>query len=62
MAGGVPFGLAVWLLADELALPVLGLSQPPTRQDCVTHTYALASHCIYGLTTEGMRRLVRQWL
>jgi uncharacterized membrane protein YagU involved in acid resistance len=61
-ARGVPFGLAVWLLADELATPALGLSQPPTRQDCVTHTYALASHCVYGLTTECTRRFVRQWL
>lgn len=59
---GVPFGLAVWLLADELATPALGLSQPPTRQDRVTHAYALTSHCVYGLTTECMRRLVRQWL
>jgi uncharacterized membrane protein YagU involved in acid resistance len=61
-AGGVPFGLAVWLLADELATPALGLSQPPTRQDRVTHVYALTSHCIYGLATEGTRRWVRQWL
>jgi len=61
-AGGVLFGLAVWLLADELATPALGLSQPPTRQDRLTHTYALASHCVYGLTTECTRRLVRQWL
>jgi hypothetical protein len=61
-AGGIPFGLAVWLLADELATPALGLSQSPTRQDRVTHTYALASHCVYGLTTECTRRLVRQWL
>ena len=61
-AGGVPFGVAVWLLADELATPALGLSQPPTRQDRETHTYALVSHCIYGLTTECTRRLVRQWL
>lgn len=61
-AGGVPFGLAVWLLADELATPALGLSQPPTRQDRLTHTYALTSHCIYGLMTEYTRRLVRQWL
>jgi uncharacterized membrane protein YagU involved in acid resistance len=61
-AGGVPFGLAVWLLADELALPALGLSQPPTRQDLATHTYALVAHGVYGLTTEYTRRLVRQWL
>ena len=61
-AGGVPFGLAVWLLADELAVPALGISQPPARQDRATHTYALVSHCVYGLTTEYTRRLARQWL
>jgi uncharacterized membrane protein YagU involved in acid resistance len=61
-AGGVPFGLAVWLLADELAVPALGLSQPPTRQDLTTHTYALVAHGVYGLTAEYTRRLVRQWL
>ena len=62
MAGGVPFGLAVWLLADELALQALGLSQPPTRQTLATHTYAFASHCVYGLTTECTRRVVRRVL
>jgi putative membrane protein len=61
-AGGVSFGLAVWLLADELAMPALGLSQPPTRQDLATHTFALLSHCVYGFTTEDTRRLIRQWL
>jgi len=61
-AGGIPFGLAVWLLADELAVPALGLSQPPRHQDLATHTYALVAHCVYGLTTEYTRRFVRQWL
>ena len=61
-ASGVPFGLAVWLLADELALPALGLSQPPTCCALSTHPYALVSHCVYGFTTECTRRLVRQWL
>jgi hypothetical protein len=60
-ACGVPFGLAVWLLADELALPALGLAQPPRRQNPATHTYALIAHGIYGLTTEHTRRFVRQW-
>jgi putative membrane protein len=62
MGGGVPFGLAVWLLADELALPAVGLSQPPTRQALATHTYAFASHCVYGLATECARRVVRRVL
>ena len=61
-AGGLPFGVAVWLLADELATPALGFSQPPRGQDVATHVYALVAHGIYGLTTEYTRRLVRQWV
>jgi Protein of unknown function (DUF1440) len=56
---GVLFGVAVWLLADEIAVPALGLSKPPAHQDLSTHTYALASHSIYGLTTELARRCIR---
>ncbi|MGE3541158.1 MAG: DUF1440 domain-containing protein [Candidatus Tectimicrobiota bacterium] len=59
---GVPFGLTVWLLADEVAVPLLGLSQPPTRQERSVHAYALVSHCVYGLATECTRRLVRRCL
>jgi uncharacterized membrane protein YagU involved in acid resistance len=61
-ARGVPFGMAVWLLADELAVPALGLSKPPTRQAGLTHVYAVAAHGVYGLTTELTRRLVRRCL
>jgi Protein of unknown function (DUF1440) len=61
-AMGVPFGMAVWLLADELAVPAIGLSKPPAQQDLSTHTYALVSHSMYGLTTELARRCIRWWV
>lgn len=56
---GLPFGTAVWLLADEAAVPALGLSKGPTEYPLSTHAYALASHFVYGLTTELVRRGVR---
>lgn len=59
LGAGVPFGTAVWLIADEAALPVLGLSKSPTEFPLSTHAYALASHFVYGLTTEIVRRTVR---
>src|SRR5689334_18989705 len=31
-AFGVPFGIAVWLVAHAVAVPAMGLSEPPTRQ------------------------------
>ncbi|HEX5083627.1 MAG TPA: DUF1440 domain-containing protein [Blastocatellia bacterium] len=59
---GLPFGAAVWLIADELIVPALGLSKPPAAYPLSTHAYALASHLVYGLSTEMMRRAVRRAL
>jgi len=59
---GLPFGAAFWLTADEVAVPLLGLSKGPRAYPVSTHAYALASHLVYGLTTEISRRAVRQVL
>jgi len=59
---GLPFGAAVWLGADEVAVPALGLAQPPTESPATVHAKALAAHAVYGLTTEAVRRLVRRVL
>ena len=61
-ATGVPFGAAFWLLADEISVPLLGLSKGPTEYPVSTHAYALASHLVYGATAELSRRAVRQIL
>jgi putative membrane protein len=59
---GLPFGAAFWLVADETAVPLLGLSKAPTEYPLSTHAYALASHFVYGLTAEVVRRAVRNAL
>ncbi len=59
---GLPFGAAFWLLADEISVPLLGLSKGPTEYPPSTHAYALASHLVYGLTAEVTRRAVRSAL
>jgi hypothetical protein len=56
---GLPFGVAFWILADETAVPLLGLSKGPTEYPVSTHAYALASHLVYGLTAELVRRGLR---
>jgi len=61
-AAGVPFGAAFWLLADEISVPLLGLSKGPAEYPVSTHAYALASHLVYGATAELSRRAVRQIL
>jgi putative membrane protein len=59
---GLPFGAVVWLAADEGVVPLLGLSKAPTEYPLSTHAYSLASHFVYGLTTEAVRRAVRRAL
>src|SRR5260370_12490122 len=53
---GLPFGTVFWLVVDEAAVPLLGLSEGPTENPVSTHFYALASHLVYGLTTAVLRR------
>ena len=61
-AAGLPFGAGFWLLADEISVPLLGLSKGPTEYPVSTHVYSLASHLVYGVTAELSRRAVRQVL
>ena len=59
---GVPFGAAFWMLVDEGALSLLGLTKGPTAYPISTHAYALASHVVFGLTAEVVRSSVRRAL
>lgn len=59
---GIPFGVTFWVVVDEGALPLLGLAQGPTAYPLSTHVYALASHLVFGLTTEVVRSAVRRAL
>lgn len=59
---GVPFGAALFVGADEVALPLLKLSKGPKAYPLSTHLYGLSSHIVYGLTIELVRRGVRRAL
>src|ERR1700749_5058660 len=48
---GTAYGSTVWALADEIAVPALGLSAPISKTPAGSHAKALASHLVYGLTT-----------
>ena len=56
---GLPFGAVFWLVVDEGAVPLLGLSEGPMAYPLSVHAYALSSHFVYGLTAEVVRRAVR---
>jgi uncharacterized membrane protein YagU involved in acid resistance len=62
---GLPFGIAVWLDAHVVAVPALGLAQPPTRRPLGPEAEELGLHLVYGATTEIFRRLMSggiRWL
>ena len=56
--GGIPFGATVWLVADEIGVPLSGLSKRPTEYPLSTHVSAFATHLVYGAATEGVRKLL----
>ncbi len=53
---GIPFGVAVWAAADEVAVPAAGLSKPSTEAPPSTHAYSFLSHIVFGAALEGSRR------
>ena len=61
-AAGLPFGAAVWLIADEGVVPAAGLSKSTAEYPLSIHAYSLASHLVFGLAAEVARRAVRKAL
>lgn len=59
---GASFGLALAALTHENALPALGLSAEPEEQTAREHTSEMASHLVFGVVTETVRRFVRKML
>lgn len=53
---GVPFGVALWLAGDEIALPAAGLGPKPTETPLQVHLAMLASHLVYGAVLESVRQ------
>jgi putative membrane protein len=56
---GATFGLALMTLTHETALPAMGLSAPTDEQTPREQTSEAASHLLYGLVAERVRRYVR---
>jgi putative membrane protein len=59
---GATFATAVWLIADELAVPSLHLAKPANEKPMPLHAYALGSHLVYGAALETVRGGVQRLL
>jgi putative membrane protein len=59
-ARGGPFGAAVWLIADQIGLPLVGLTPWPLKTyPLSTNFQHLLSHLVYGVTTAQTFRAIR---
>jgi putative membrane protein len=56
---GATFGAAVWIGADEIAMPALGLARRDVDYPMEAHLQSFAAHIVYGVTTDLVRRGLR---
>jgi putative membrane protein len=59
---GAAFGMALGSLTHGTALPAVDLSAEPEDQTVRERTSEMASHVVYGVVTETVRRVVRKML
>jgi putative membrane protein len=59
---GSAFGAALFVGADEIAVPALGLSEMPQDVALSKHFYGLVSHLVYSAVAEAVRRPLRKAL
>jgi putative membrane protein len=59
---GAAFGMALSSLTHGTALPAMGLSAAPEDQTARERTSEMATHVVYGVVTETVRRVVRKML
>jgi putative membrane protein len=55
---GSVFGTALFIGADEVMVPALGLAKPPTQEPASSQLTHWAAHIVYGITTELVRRVI----
>jgi uncharacterized protein DUF1440 len=57
---GVALGSALWLAADEIAMPRLGLSRPTMQRPLEKHCQSFVAHLVYGIVAERVRHATRR--
>ena len=59
---GAGFGMALSSLTHGTVLPAMGLAAEPEEQTTRERTSEMATHVVYGVVTEMVRRVVRKML
>jgi hypothetical protein len=56
---GAAWGAAMWLVADEVAMPLLGLADSEAEYSVDSHLQSLTAHLVYGAVTGSLQRTLR---
>lgn len=59
LAAGLGYGTALWLIGDELVVPLLGLAEGPTAHSISDHASALGAHLAYGAATASATQALK---
>src|SRR5271170_5560685 len=59
---GAAFGMTLSSLTHGTVLPAMGLGAKPEEQTARERTSEMATHVVYGVVTETVRRVVRKML
>ncbi|MCB8985712.1 MAG: hypothetical protein H6659_17930 [Ardenticatenaceae bacterium] len=62
LRGGAAHALGLWLLGDEVTVPMLGLQEGPTAVTPTTHLNRLGAHLAYGLATAAATQILNRVL
>ena len=62
LEGGVVYAGLLWLIGDELAVPLLGLQGGPTAATPMQHVNRLGAHVAYGLGTAAVTQTLKHLL
>ena len=57
---GAAWGTVVYLGADTIGMPALGLSEGPQQYTPELYAQGFAAHVVYGVTTDVVRNVVRR--
>lgn len=60
LAAGLGYGTALWVLGDEIMVPLLGLAEGPTAHSVPDHAKALGAHLVYGAATAGATQALKR--
>lgn len=60
LVAGLGYGTALWVVGDEIMVPLLGLSEGPTAHSIPEHAKGLGAHLAYGAATAGATQALKR--